>query len=155
MFVALYRMLSLTLKPNVGKRGIWAGGQVMKCVATIVALAATALPSSRVVAAALSPTRVFEGNITTPAKDGTTQSVHIIVQAWAIAGPGDVTQEIPIREVYVAHLISGQISVASDGPATTHRPGDYWVVKAGTAMQVKARGDVAVLETIVVSKQQY
>jgi hypothetical protein len=101
----------------------------------------------------LSPTPMFEGNATTPARNGATQSVHISVQAWAIAGRDYKTQEIPIRGFYIAHLISGQVAATIDGQMTEHLPGDYWSVKAGGAMQIKAIGDVAVLETIEVSKQ--
>jgi hypothetical protein len=34
-----------------------------------------------------------------------------------------------------------------------HLPGDYWSIKAGSAMQIKVRGEAAILETITVSKQ--
>jgi quercetin dioxygenase-like cupin family protein len=54
---------------------------------------------------------------------------------------------------YVAHLLRGEISATTDGQTTQHLRGDYWTVKAGAAMRVKAGGEVAVLETTVVSKQ--
>jgi quercetin dioxygenase-like cupin family protein len=93
---------------------------------------------------------VYEANATIPAKNGATQAVHVSVQSWGIAGPD---HEIPLQGFYVAHLLSGQISATIDGQTTPHLPGDYWTVKAGTAMRVKAGGEVAVLETTVVSKQ--
>jgi quercetin dioxygenase-like cupin family protein len=101
-------------------------------------------------AQALSPTLVFEGNTTTTAKNGATQTVHVVVQSWGIAGQ---EHEIPLRGFYVAHLLSGQISATVDGQTTEHLPGPYWTVKAGATMRVKVVGEVAVLETTVVAKQ--
>jgi uncharacterized cupin superfamily protein len=121
-----------------------------KCVAGTAALVAIAAPLAGAMAQALSPTPVFEGNTTVAAKDGATQAVHVSVQAWGISGQ---EQEIPLREFYVAHLLSGQILATIDGQTTQHLPGDYWTVKAGAAMRVKVVGEVAVLETTVVSKQ--
>ena len=96
------------------------------------------------------PTPVYEANTTIPAKNGATQAVHVSVQSWAISGQG---QEIPLQGFYVAHLLSGQILATIDGQTTQHLPGDYWTVNAGAAMRVKTGGEVAVLETTVVSKQ--
>jgi uncharacterized cupin superfamily protein len=121
-----------------------------KCTVVITAIVAVVGPSPGAIAQALPPTPVFEGNTTIPAKNGATQAVHVSVQAWAIAGQ---EQEIPLREFYVAHLLSGAISTTIDGETTQRLPGDYWTVKAGTAMRVKVVGEVAVLETTVVAKQ--
>jgi hypothetical protein len=121
-----------------------------KCVAGTAALVAIAMPLAGAMAQNLSPTVVFEANTTIPAKSGATQAVHISVQAWAIAGQD---REIPLHEFYVAHLLSGGISATIEGQTTEHLPGDYWTVKAGSAMRVKVGGEVAVLETTVVAKQ--
>jgi quercetin dioxygenase-like cupin family protein len=123
---------------------------MMKSIATIAALVA-AIPYVGAMAVTLSPTPVFEGTATTLARNGTTQSVHISIQAWAIAGRDYMIQELPIRGFYVAHLISGQVVATIDGQTAEHDPGDYWSIKPGRTMQVKAIGDIAVLETIVVS----
>ena len=122
---------------------------MMKRVAAILALCSLALPLAGAIAETLTPTLVFEGNMTTLAKNGATQAVHIVVQSWGIGA----AQEIPLRGFYVAHLLSGQIVTTIDGQTTAHLPGDYWTVKAGATMQVKVVGEVAVLETIVVGKQ--
>ncbi len=122
----------------------------MKRIATSAALVAIAVPLAGAIAQALSPTPVFEANTTTPAKNGATQTVHIVVQSWAIAGQ---ETEIPLRGFYVAHLLSGEISATTDGQTTGHLPGGYWTVKAGATMRVKVVGEVAVLETTVVAKQ--
>ena len=122
---------------------------VLKCIAAATALVAIAGPLAGAMAQALSPTLVFEGN-TTSAKDGATQTVHIVVQSWATARQED---EIPLRGFYVAHLLSGAISATIDGQKTEHLPGDYWTVMTGAAMRVKVSGEVAVLETTVVTKQ--
>src|SRR5437870_2779274 len=122
---------------------------MIKRVVAIIALCAIAIPLACAIAETLAPTLVFEGTMTTPAKNGATQAVHIIVQSWGIGA----TQDIPLRGFYVAHLLSGQISTTIDGQTTEHLPGDYWTIKAGAAMRVKVVGEVAVLETIVVEKQ--
>jgi hypothetical protein len=122
---------------------------MMKRVAALFALCAITLPLAGAIAETLAPTLVFEGNTTTPAKNGAAQAVHIVVQSWGVGG----TQDIPLRGFYVAHLLSGQISATIDGQTTAHLPGDYWTVKAGAAMRVKVVGEAAVLETIVVGKQ--
>jgi len=122
---------------------------MMKHVAVILAVCLIAVPLAGAIAETLAPTLVFEGNTTTPAKNGATQAVHIVVQSWGIGA----TQDIPLRGFYVAHLLSGQISTTIDGQTTEHLPGDYWTVKAGAAMRVKVVGEAAVLETIVVGKQ--
>ena len=121
-----------------------------KCTVVTTAIVAIVGPSSGAIAQALSPTPVYEGNTTIPAKNGATQAVHVSIQSWGIAGP---EHEIPLQGFYVAHLLSGQISATIDGQTTQHLPGDYWTVKAGATMQVKVIGEVAVLETTVVSKQ--
>jgi hypothetical protein len=121
-----------------------------KCIAVTTAFVAIAGPLSAAMAQTLSPTPLYEGNTTIPAKNGATVAVHISVQSWAIAGQG---QEMPLQGFYVAHLLSGQILATIDGQTTPHLPGDYWTVKAGAAMRVKVVGEVAVLETTVVSKQ--
>jgi hypothetical protein len=123
---------------------------IKKCIAAIIALVAIAGPLAGVVAQALSPTLVFEGNTTTLAKNGATQAAHIVVQSWGIAGKEN---EVPMRGFYVAHLLSGQILATIDGQTTGHEPGDYWAVKPGAAMRVNVVGEAAVLETIAVSKQ--
>jgi hypothetical protein len=99
---------------------------------------------------------LFEADMTTPRKHDGSQPVHVSVQSWRIAGQRGqegTMQEIALRGFYVAHLLSGHISTTIDGQTTQHLPGDYWTVKAGAAMQVKALGQFAVLETIVVAKR--
>jgi quercetin dioxygenase-like cupin family protein len=122
----------------------------MSRIAISAALVAIAVPLAGAMAQALSPTVVFEGNTTTPAKNGAIQTVHIVVQSWAIAGQ---EHEIPLRGFYVAHLLSGQISTTINGETATQPTGPYWTVKAGATMRVKVVGEVAVLETIVAAKQ--
>jgi quercetin dioxygenase-like cupin family protein len=124
----------------------------MKRIATrgALVLVAIAILSVGTMAQAISPTLVFEGDTATPAKNGAPQAVHVSVQSWAIA-PQE--REIPLRGFYVAHLLSGQISTTIDGQTTEHLPGDYWTVKPGATMQLKALGEVAVLETTVVAKE--
>ena len=121
-----------------------------KCTVVTAAIVVIAGPLPGAMAQALSPTPVYEGNTTIPAKNGAAQAVHVSVRSWGIAGQ---EQEIPLQGFYVAHLLSGQILATIDGHSTQHLPGDYWTVKAGTAMRVKVVGEVAVLETTVVSKQ--
>jgi quercetin dioxygenase-like cupin family protein len=119
-------------------------------IAVTAALVAIAVPSVGIMAQALEPTPMFDANITIPAKNGGTQAARIVVQSWAISGK---EHEIPLSGFYVAHLRSGAISATIAGQTTEHLPGDYWTVKAGATMRVKAIGEVAVLETTVVSKQ--
>jgi quercetin dioxygenase-like cupin family protein len=123
---------------------------MIKCIPATIASVAIAASLGGARAETLSPTAVFDGSATTLTKNGTVQPVHISVQSWGIAGQ---EQEIPLREFYVAHLLSGAISATIDGQTTEHLPGDYWAVKAGAAMRVKVLGEVAVLETTVVVKQ--
>jgi len=125
----------------------------MTRIAVGAALVLSAIPLAGAIAETLSPSPVFEGNTTTPAKNGATQLVHVSVQSWEIADQNDAPHEIPLRGVYVAHLLSGAISTTIDGQINKRQPGDYWTVKAGAAMRVKVVGEVAVLETTVVSKQ--
>jgi hypothetical protein len=121
--------------------------------AAITALISIAIPLAGAIAQTLSSSPVFEANTTTPAKNGAAQPVRVSVQSWGIAGQDRTIHEIPLRGFYVAHLISGHISAVIDGQTTEHLPGDYWAVTAGAAMQVKVLGEVAVLETTVVTKQ--
>jgi hypothetical protein len=121
-----------------------------KCTVVTTALVAIVGPSPGAIAQALSPPAAYEGNATITAKTGATEAVHISVQSWGISGQ---EQEIPLRGFYVAHLLTGAITATIDGQTTPHLPGDYWTVKVGAAMRVKVAGEVAVLETTVVSKQ--
>lgn len=128
----------------------------MKSAVICAALISIQPPLAGAMAQSLSSTQVFEGNTTIPTKGGATQAVHLSVQSWGITGERGgkgPTQEIPLRGFYVAHLLSGDISTTIDGQTTQHLPGDYWTVKAGVVMQVKVMGEVAVLETIVVTQR--
>jgi quercetin dioxygenase-like cupin family protein len=128
----------------------------MKSAAISVALVAIVIPLVEAMAESLSPTKVFDGNTTTPIKGGATQAVHLSVQSWGIAGERGgkgTAQEIPLQGFYVAHLLSGDISTTIAGQTTQHLPGDYWTIKSGATMQVKVLGEYAMLETIVVSKE--
>lgn len=126
---------------------------MMKRKTVIAVLILIGIPLAGAVGQAPAPTPVFEEKTTTRAGNGTAQPVRVSIQSWAIAGQEDAAREIPLRGFYVAHLISGHVSATLDGQTTDHLPGDYWGVKAGSAMQVKAFGQGALLETIVVSKQ--
>ena len=121
-----------------------------KCAVLTTAAIAIVGPLPGAIAQALSPAPEYEGNTTIAAKNGATEPVHISVQARAISGQ---EQEISLQGFYVAHLLSGQILATIDGHTAPHLPGDYWTVKAGASMKVKVGGEVAVLETTVVSKQ--
>jgi uncharacterized cupin superfamily protein len=121
-----------------------------KCAVLTTAAIAIVGPLPGAIAQALSPAPVYEGKATVTAKNGATEAVRISVQSWGIAGQ---EQEISLQGFYVAHLLSGQILATIDGHTAPHLPGDYWTVKAGAAMRVKVVGEVAVLETTVVSKQ--
>jgi hypothetical protein len=123
---------------------------VAKCAIVTTAIIAVVGSSPGAIAQALSPPPVYEGEATVTAKNGATEAVHISVQTWGIAGQ---EQEISLRGFYVAHLLTGQILATIDGQTAQHLPGDYWTVNAGSAMRVKVVGEVAVLETTVVSKQ--
>jgi hypothetical protein len=128
-----------------------------KCIAAITTTAAIAIPLAGTIAQTLSPTQVFEGITTTPAKkNGAIQGVHIVVQSFGIPGergPNGPTYEVPMRGFYLAHLLGGNLSATVDGQTTQHMSGDYWAVKPGATMQVNVNGEFAVLETTVVSKQ--
>jgi hypothetical protein len=125
----------------------------MKCSTGITTLLSIAISLAGAIAETVAPTLVFEDKTTTPAKDGTMRTVHVIVQSWEIGGQGREAQEIPLRGFYVAHLLSGDISTTIDGHTTEHHCGDYWPVTAGSTMKVKVLGEFAVLETTVVAKQ--
>ena len=86
-----------------------------KCAVVTTAIVAIAGPSPGAIAQALSPTPVYEGDTTIPAKNGATEAVHVSVQSWGIAGQ---EQEIPLHGSYVAHLLSGQILATIDGQTT-------------------------------------
>ena len=103
----------------------------MKRVTAITTLVSIAIPLAGVIAGTLSPTPVFDGKTTMPAKDGTMQTVHVIVQSWDIAGQDHATQEIPLRGFYLAHLLGGHISATIGGQTVEHLPGDYWTIKPG------------------------
>jgi hypothetical protein len=123
---------------------------MMKCIVATIAIVAIAGPRPGAAAQGISPTRVYEGDTTIQAKNGSSETAHVSVQSWAIAGQ---EQEIPVQGFYVAHLLSGQILTTIQGQTTQHLPGDYWPVKGGVSMRVQAVGEVAVLETTVVSKK--
>ena len=125
----------------------------MRLIAISTALALLASPEGASVAQTLSSTTEFESRLTTPAKDGSPQAVHVQVQSWEIAGRDSATREIPLRGFYVAHLISGHISATTNGTTAEHQPGDYWAVQPGAAMQVKGLDEFARLETTVVTKE--
>ena len=135
--------------PPVASNGFWVSGAMINRAVVTAAIFAVAGPLPAAAAEALLPTPVFEGDTNLPARNGATEAVHVSVQSWGIAGQ---EQEIPVQGFYVAHLLSGQILATIDGQTTQHSPGDYWTVKAGASMRVKVVGEVAVLETTVVSK---
>jgi hypothetical protein len=139
----------------------------MKSACKGAALSAALMAMSLHGAAAedLSSKDIFDGAMTTRANAGAlatrteataSADIHLSVKSWGIAGDrrrDSVPQEIPLSGFYLAHLLSGEIMATIDGETTRHSPGDYWAVKPGATMQVKALGDYAMLETTVISKQ--
>lgn len=121
--------------------------------AAVIASGLTAIFSADTIAQTLAPNPVFEAETTAVARNGATQPVHVNVQSWGLAGLNGRAQKIPLRGFYLAHLLSGSILSTIDGQPMPRAPGDYWPVKSGATMQVKVRGEFAVLETIVVTKQ--
>jgi hypothetical protein len=121
-------MLCRTRVPNadLGRKP----SAMMKSLALTAALISFARPLGGAIAQTLSATPIFEGNTTTALRDGTTQTVHVSVQSWAITGqPGGSPKSIPLHGFYVAHLLSGTISTGVDGHTVTRLPGDYWTVR--------------------------
>jgi hypothetical protein len=127
---------------------------VIVCVALVSI--AISLVGADAIAQALLPTLEFAADTITPARNGVTQTIHINVQSWAIAGKrgNGTTHEIPLRGFYLAHLLGGDVAATIDGQTTERIPGSYWAVKAGATMKVKVLGEFAVLETIALTKHQ-
>jgi hypothetical protein len=121
----------------------------MKRIVIGAALLGLSILPSNAVAQTLVPTPVFETTASISAKNGTVHPVHVDIQSWRISGE----KEIPLRGFYIAHLLGGAISTTIAGQTTIQPPGAYWPVKEDANMQVKVLGDLAVLETIVVTKQ--
>jgi hypothetical protein len=118
-----------------------------KYAAMTNALFALAMPTAWAAPPALLPTPEFNGTI---------ESANVGVQSWTISGersPGGPTYELPLQGFYVAHLMNGDIWTTIDGKTMRRATGDYWTVNSGATMQVKARGQGALLETIVIKKQ--
>jgi quercetin dioxygenase-like cupin family protein len=125
-----------------------------KSVLLSASLMAILLPGAA--AEDLSSKHIFDGAGTTRTTAGASEDIHLSVQSWGIKGDrrGDgVPQEIPLHGFYLAHLLSGEVTTTIGGETTRRSPGDYWAVKPGATMQVKALGDYAMLETTVISKQ--
>ena len=120
---------------------------------TIGALIGSTLVALTAAAATISASPAVENTVTIVGPHTTTQQARISVQTWRIARQGDAPQEIPLQDFYVAHLLSGALSATVDGVTTKYMPGEYWVVKAAANMQVKPGRDLAVLETIVITKR--
>jgi hypothetical protein len=85
--------------------------------------------------------------------NNTTQPARVSVQTWRIPRQGGAMTELPLHDFYVAHLLSGALTATVDGVTTQYLPGEFWAVKAGSNVQVKSLGDLAVLETIAITKQ--
>jgi hypothetical protein len=127
----------------------------VKFVLLIAVLVPGLVPLAAATGQTLLPTAVFDASTTTPTTGGMA-SVHLTVQSWGIAGERDgkgPDLEIPLKGFYVAHALSGALSATIDGQTTNHLPGDYWTVKLGATMTVKALGEYAMFETIVLAKQ--
>jgi hypothetical protein len=124
----------------------------MKRKAVVAAFALIALPLTGALAETLAPSPVFEGEIATPDRTGAVQPLRVNVQSWGVARQEGAMQELPIQGFYIAHLRSGSVSTTIDGHTTKQAPGAYWAVKAGSKMQIKVDGEIAVLETITISK---
>jgi hypothetical protein len=120
---------------------------------TIGALMGSTLIALTAAAATISASPAVVSTATIVGTNNTTQPAQVSVQTWRIAHQGDAMQEIPLQEFYVAHLLSGALTATVDGVTTKYLPGEFWAVKAGSNMQVKSLGDLAVLETIVITKQ--
>jgi quercetin dioxygenase-like cupin family protein len=118
--------------------------------AALAALSAT--PFAQGVAQTLEPRPVFEATLAAPVKNGAAQPANISIQSWELPNQEGAAHEIPLRGFYVAHLLSGDVSVTVDGQTAAYVPGDYWAVKPGATMQVKVLSELAVLETIVAAK---
>lgn len=124
----------------------------MKRKVVVAAFALIALPLAGALTETLTPSPVFESEIATPDHVGAMQPLRVNVQSWGVAGQEGGMQELPIQGFYIAHLRSGSVSTTIDGHTTKQSPGAYWAIKAGSKMQIKVNGEIAVLETITISK---
>ncbi|MBO0733605.1 MAG: hypothetical protein J2P49_04670, partial [Methylocapsa sp.] len=127
-----------------------------RLASAIVGLFAFAIPMAWAASPALFPKPEFHGGMPLTAKNGAVVTARVSIQSWAIPGerdPNGPTYEIPLRGFYIAHLINGDMWSNVDGQTARRETGDYWTVKSGSSMRVQVRGELAVLETIVVSKQ--
>ena len=128
----------------------------MKIGSIMVPLVAILVPLAGATGQTLSPTNVFDASTTTPITGGATAGAHLTVQSWGIAGERGgkgPDLEIPLKGFYVAHALSCALSATIDGQTTNHLPGDYWTVKLGATMTVKALGEYAMFETIALAKE--
>jgi hypothetical protein len=109
----------------------------------------------------LVPSEVFEGLIPTASPNAMAPASpnpiaptgHVSVQTWKLSGPKDIIHELPLQDFYVAHLLSGTIATTIDGQTTNQPASAYWTVRAGATMEVSVLSELAVIETIVVTKQ--
>lgn len=109
----------------------------------------------------LVPSEVFEGtvpmaspNAMAPAgPHAMAPTGHVSVQTWKLSGPKEVVHELPLQGFYVAHLLSGTIATTIEGQTTNQPASGYWTVRAGATMKVSVLSELAVIETIVVTKQ--
>jgi hypothetical protein len=100
----------------------------------------------------LHPGSESKATMTIQSKAGTPEAVSVSVQLWAASNQDRAGYEIPLRGFYLARVISGAVSATIGGRTVHHLPGDFWSVKPGAVMVVKALGEGAVLETTTVSK---
>ena len=134
---------------------IWGEATVkLNCAAAIAVFVtyATGVMADQV-AHTIASTDLFDGEVDITVTGGTPKVAKVAVQTWGLDNRGGALHSLPIRGFYVAHLVSGAVSVINDGQQAKHLPGDYWTVKPGAAMQIKVLGDTAVVETTEISKQ--
>ena len=110
------------------------------------------LPSPCASEEAGSPTNtLFEATTKNVDKNGAAQDVRISTQVWRVPGPSEAPQELPLRGFYIAHLLSGEIAATIDRQTIKYGSGAYWSVKPGAIMRIQTLGQLATIETIVVS----
>lgn len=124
----------------------------MKHNAPIAALLFFAISAAGANAETLQANPQFEGAVPLALPEAAPQTGHVSIQTWKLSGPKDVVHEIPLQGFYIAHLLSGAIATTIDGQTVKQPASAYWTVKAGASMKVSVLGELAVIETIVVTK---
>ena len=99
----------------------------------------------------LAPLRRADETLAVTGRDGRAQALRVALQKWTLVAGRDIPR-FPADGDLLVHLRAGRVTTMIDGQSTARSEGEFWLVPAGKAMELRVTTEMATIETTSVSR---